>query len=112
MKKSVAPQLPKGFTAITSGGNSWKPDKPGESIEGIMVGVKVVTIPKKGRQPERDCNVYKIKTKNGDVDVWESAGLRALANIKKGKPVYIAYVGKKKIPGQQQPMRDFVVATK
>lgn len=113
MKKTVAPQLPKGFKAISGGGNSWKPAKPGDSIEGIMAGSKVVSLPKNGRIPARDVNVYSIKQKSGEaIDVWESGGLKALAKIKKGKPVFIAFVGMKKIKGQSQPMREYLVGTK
>lgn len=112
MKKSVGPQLPAGFKAISGGGNSWKPAKKGESITGVMGKAKVVSLPKNGRIPARDVNVYNITTKDGSVDVWESGGLKALAKIKKGKPVYIQFIGMKKIKGQAQPMREYVVATK
>lgn len=105
-------QLPKGWKAITGGGNSWKPAKSGESIEGVMLGSKVVSLPKNGRIPARDVNVYTVKTKDADVDVWQSGGLKALEKIKKGKPVYIQFLGMKKIKGQAQPMREYLVATK
>lgn len=112
MKKSVGPQLPTGFKAISGGGNSWKPAKKGEAIQGVMIGVKTITMPKKGKQPARDVNLYTIRTKDADLGVFESGGLRALAKIKKGKQVYIQFLGMKKIPGQVQPMREYVVATK
>jgi hypothetical protein len=112
-KKTVA--LPKGFIAITGGGNSWQPKKPGEFIEGKLISVKTVHQEKKGKGknavPARDVPVYTIATKNGDVQVWESAGLRALAQVKKGKTVYIAFIAKKSIGGGKT-FRDFAIGVK
>lgn len=112
MKAKIAPQLPKGFTAISRGGDSWKPEKPGDSVIGKMVGVKTVDLPKNGRIPARTLNVYSIETKEGVRSVWESGGLKALAEVKKGAQVAIVFVGLKKIKGQTNPMREFVVGTK
>lgn len=114
MKKSVKPasKLPAGFKAISGGGDSWKPEKKGASINGVMGTVKVVHMPKKGKQPARDVNVHTIKTKEGDIQVWQSAGLKALEKVKKGKPVYVEFTGKRVIKKGQAPMREYVVATK
>lgn len=104
--------LPKGFKPIL--GQSWKPKKVGETLQGILRNVRTVHIPKKGREPAREANIYVIHTIDGaDVDVWESAALRSLARVKKGTPVYLRYLGPRKIPGGRgAPMRDFLVATK
>lgn len=112
MKKTVKPQLPAGFKAISGGGNSWKPEKPGESIMGKFLKVKTVHLEKKGKIAARDVQVYTIETKDGQRDVWQSAGLKALELVKKGQQVYVQYVGKKVIAKGQQPMREFVVAVK
>ena len=112
MNKKVKSQLPAGFKPITGGGDSWHPEKPGEAITGIITAVKIVTMPAKGKQPERDVNLYTVKTKDGDINLWESAGLRALSKLKKGKPVYVEYIGTKQIKKGQAPMREFIVATK
>jgi hypothetical protein len=105
-------KLPAGFKPISGLGEAWKPTKVGETVHGVLHHVKVVHLPKKGKQPARDWNIYTIRTKAGDVEVGESAGLRALAKVKKGREVFIQYLGKKKIGGGRQPMRDFLVATK
>lgn len=113
MKKSVKPQLPAGFKAITGGGgDSWKPTKKGESILGTMAGVKSVHFEKEGKRAARDVNIYTVKTKEGDLNVWESAGLRALAKIKKGKAVFIQYLGDRVMKKGQSAMHEYVVATK
>lgn len=107
-------QLPSGFKAIQGGGDfapSWDWKKH-PVIEGIMQGIRAVKLPKKGKIPAREVHVYTIRTKDGDVGVWESAGLRALNQVKKGKQVAIAYLGQKRIKGRPQPMRDFVVGVK
>lgn len=112
MKKTVKPQLPAGFKVISGGGNSWRPEKIGDSIMGKFVKSKVVTMEKKGKIPARDVNVYSIETKEGLRDVWQSGGLGALALVKKGQQVFIQFIGKKVITKGQQPMREFVVAVK
>lgn len=105
--------LPKGFKAITGGGgDSWKPEKAGATLHGVMAGSKSVHFEKKGNQPARDVNIYTIRTKEGDVNVWASAGLSALEKIKKGKEVFIQYLGLKKMGKGKNPMRDYIVATK
>lgn len=108
--KKVA--LPAGFKAIGGLGQSWKPAKPGDTLQGVLKAVKKVNLPKKGKIPARTVPVYTIGTKDGDIQVWESAGLRALGTVKKGKTVAVVFLGKKKIPGQAQPMRDFAVGVK
>ena len=110
-------ELPAGFKAISAGGDSWKPEKVGASITGVMTGVKQVHFPeeKKGKKvtrEARDVNIYTIRTKDGDVNVWQSAGLKALAEVKKGKQVYIRFDGMGKAkPGQSAP-RLYTVAVK
>lgn len=111
--------LPKGFTSIGGIGESWKPNKVGESLQGTMLGKKTVKVNrtrkegKKTVKVKEPVNVYTIRTTDGgEVQVWESAGLRALASVKKGAQVYIALTGKKVITKGQQPMRQYTVATK
>lgn len=110
MEKKVT--LPKGFKAITGGGDSWKPTKKGAAIQGVLSGVKTIHQEKRGKMPARDITLYTIKTKEGDVNVWGSAGLRALENVRKGKEVYIQYLGEKDVGKGKNPMRDYMVATK
>lgn len=112
MKKKVNPVLPKGFTAISFGGQSWKPEKPGDQIIGKLTGVKSVDLPKNGRIPARTVAVYSLTTDEGARDVWESGGLKALANVKKGQTVCIVFLGMKKLKGQANPMRDYAVGVK
>lgn len=94
--KKVAgnPQLPKGFKAITGGGGNSVEWKKGLVVTGNVVEIKVIPKknPKKGEDPNMRLMV--IKTKDGDVGVWEKAGLRALFDVaKKGKAVYIEHIG-------------------
>lgn len=112
MKKTVKPQLPAGFKAISGFGSSWRPEKIGETLLGVMQKVKVLHMEKKGKIPARDVNIYTIETKDGAKDVFESGGLKALALVKKGKPVFIQYIGQRVITKGQAPMREYVVATK
>lgn len=110
MRKKV--ELPKGFTAITRGGDSWKGEKPGDTLQGVLIGSKTVSMPARGRQPARDVELYSIETEDGTKrDVFESAGLRALADVKKGTPVCIVYVGLKSVGKGKNPMRDYLVGT-
>lgn len=104
--------LPKGFKPLTGLASSWKPTKPGDKVEGVLRNIKAVKLPKKGKIPARTVNVFTITTEKGDVDVWESAALRPLATVKKGSRVAVVYLGKRKIPGRPQAMRDFAVGVK
>jgi hypothetical protein len=111
-KNKIVFELPKGYKSI-SGGSSWKPDKPGDLIEGTYKGLKVLNMPKKGRIPARDVNLHSITQKDGSaIDIFQSGGLKALESLKKGQKVFIQYVGKKVITKGQQPMREFIVGTK
>lgn len=117
MAKTVA--LPAGFKAINTRGDSWPGQnaKAGVSIQGIMHAVKTVHFDeeKKGKKvvrEARDVPVYTIRTKEGDVQIWESAGLKALAEVKKGKPVYVRYDGMGKAKPGKNPPRLYTVATK
>jgi hypothetical protein len=120
MRKKVSPsaeksngkvKLPKGFKAIV-GGDSWKPEKEGENILGVLAAVELVHMPEKGKTPARDVNKYTIKTKEGEVVLWQSAGLTALEKVKKGTAVYIEYLGSEVYKKGQAPMRKYTVATK
>jgi hypothetical protein len=113
----VRSQLPSGFKAISKGGDSWIPKEVGDAITGTLVKVKSVHFDaemkgKKIVRQERDVNVYTIHTKNGDVGVWESAGLKALQDVKKKQQVYIRFDGMGRAkPGQNAP-RLYTVAVK
>lgn len=115
---SVKARLPAGFKAIEGGGNAWRTEKKGDSIEGKMIKVKVIKMAAQGKKntssfrPARDVNLYSIETANGMVNVFQSAGLKALESVKKGKQVYIQYIGSRVIKKGQAPMREYIVATK
>lgn len=117
MAKASKIQLPAGFKAVSAGGDSWKPEDVGASITGILHSVKSVHFDeeKKGKkvtQEARDVNVYTIRTKAGDVQVWQSAGLKALADIKKGKQVFIRFDGMGTAKKGRSAPRLYTVATK
>lgn len=115
---SIKARLPAGYKAIEGGGNAWRTDKKGDSIEGKLIKVKVVHMPAQGKKntpsfrPARDVNLYSIETASGVVNVFQSAGLKALESVKKGKSVYIQYIGSRIIKKGQAPMREYIVATK
>lgn len=117
MAKVSKVQLPAGFKAISAGGDSWKPNEVGASITGVLHSVKSVHFDeeKKGKkvvQEARDVNVYTIRTKDGDVQVWQSAGLKALTEVKKGRQVYIRYDGMGTAKKGRSAPRLYTVATK
>lgn len=117
-KSSIRTKLPAGYKAIEGGGNAWKTEKKGESIEGKLIKVKVIKMPSRGKkgtnsfQAARDVNLYSIETASGVVNVFQSAGLKALESVKKGHSVFIQYIGKRVITKGQNPMREYIVATK
>lgn len=119
MSKVSKVQLPTGFKAISAGGDSWpgRDAEAGASITGILTAVKSVHFDeeKKGKRvvrEARDVHVYTIRTKDGDVSVWESAGLKALAEVKKGNAVFIRYDGMGTAKPGKNPPRLYTVATK
>lgn len=105
MKAKVQPQLPKGFKAIASGGGDSVEWKKGMVVEGNVLEIKELERknPKKGEDPTM--RLMRIKTKTGEVSVWEKAGLKGLfAVAKKGKAVYIEHLGMGKAKkGQSAP---------
>lgn len=107
-------KLPSGFKTISGFGDSWKPVKIGESIQGKMVRARVVKVErKKGKKIVKEkSTIYTLATSHGEVDVWESAGLRVLSRVKKGQEVFIQFTGKRVITKGQNPMRVFDVAVK
>jgi hypothetical protein len=116
-KSTLRSELPSGFKAISKGGDTWRPKHVGDSISGILIAVKSVHFDeeKKGRKvvrQERDVNVYTIKTKDGDVGVWESAGLKALQDVKKKQQVFIRFDGMGRAKPGQNPPRLYTVAVK
>lgn len=108
-KSTAAMELPRGFKAI-SGGNSWKGDKPGDCLTGRLLRVESVTFQKRGKDPARTVPCYFIECADGTHKVFQSAGLKALANVKKGQRVYIGYMGQKVITRGHNPMREYTVA--
>lgn len=105
-------ELPAGFKAIEHQGKFFKGEKPGDSLTGKMLKVAVKHFPKKGTYAARDANVYTIETKTGGkVEVTQSGGLGALAEVKKGQQVHIVFLGMKKLKGKQA-MREYAVGVK
>lgn len=107
--------LPAGFRDISSiGGDLWKPTKAGSSIQGVMMRVKTVSVERtrNGKKTKEDWNIYTITTKDGDVSIGGSAGTKALAEVKKGKEVFVRYDGSKVMKKGQQPMRLYTIAVK
>lgn len=112
-QKKVA--LPKGFTSIGGFGESWKPEKKGATLQGTMIGKRVQMVDRKrgNKTVKEPWNIYTIRSADGgEMQVGESAGLRALASVKKGAEVFIRFDGKRVIKRGQQPMREYTVAVK
>ena len=85
--------LPKGFTAISGGGNTvvWE---EGVVVTGIVQEVKEITLKnvRKGQKPT--ARLMRIKTKEGEMAVWEKAALVGLFDkVKKGNAIYIECIG-------------------
>jgi hypothetical protein len=111
--KKVSPQLPKGFTAITSGGGNSVEWKKGMVVTGNVLEVKTIDKknPKKGEDPTT--RLMRIKTKDGEVTVWEKSALRGLFDAaKKGKAVYIEHVGMGKAKKGQSAPNLFIAGIK
>lgn len=112
--KKVAPQLPKGFKAISGLGSTWDFEKE-PCIEG-----KIVTfgeVQSRYKDPEtkkfkmqKNCTI-ELKDKSTRT-VWESAALRSLFDQKEGAQVAIVFLGRKKLEGRKEPMKNFLVGVK
>lgn len=106
-------QLPKGFNPIQAGGQfapsvDWKRTK---TVTGKLVALRSAKFKGQDGKP-RTVRIAEIEiSKGNNVSIFESAGNRALFDVKKGTRVFVAYKGLKKLPGRKQPMREFVVAT-
>ena len=113
--KRKALLLPKGFQAI-SGGDSWKGVKMGDTLTGVLLKKTVTRFEARGKkgtpsyQAAREVPTYFVETDHGTQKVFQSAGLKALENVKKGQRVYIAYMGQKVITRGHNPMREYTVA--
>lgn len=105
--------LPKGFNPIAAGGQfAPSHDFRLEKIcTGALLAVRKTTFDK-GKKDERTVRIATIKTAKGERSVWESAGNRALFDVKKGTQVFVQYIGMKKLKGKKNAMREFVVAVK
>jgi hypothetical protein len=113
MKAKVAPQLPKGFTAVTGGGGNSVEWKKGVVVTGVVLEVKDIQKkdPKKGEKPTT--RIMRVKTKDGEVGVWEKAALAGLFDkARKGKIVYIEHIGMGKAKKGQSAPNLFVAGIK
>lgn len=111
-KKKSKAQLPKGFKPISGGGGGAWEFKKEPVLEGTLVSIR--EFESKFKDPAtKKYKVQKaatIERKDGSqVTVFESAGTRALFDVKKGKRVAIVYEGTMKIKGRAQPMKLFQV---
>lgn len=88
--KQLNVKLPKGYKIVQGDGfaKSFFFTKPGQSVEGKVVGVKDVKYQGKKRF------ILTLETNNGAVAIWDSAMLLPLFDeIKKGDEVYIRFEG-------------------
>jgi hypothetical protein len=119
-RKTTKPQpsnIPAGMKALGSSfAPSWKPEKEGDSVHGVVTGeVRTVEFKStKGRGANKvevteERRTFEMTTHEGDRwAIWESAALAELFDQVEaqgvGVEIYIAYDGKgKKKPGQNAP---------
>lgn len=109
-------ELPKGFKAVSSGfAPSW-----GYEEQPLLVGTILAFAESPGKYKDAKTKKFNMQKNavieqadgRGSVTVWESAGTRALFDLKKGALVAITFNGFKKIKNRKEPMKDFTVATK
>lgn len=107
-----ASNIPEGMQQIGGGyAPTWKPEKPGESVHGHVVGdVRSVEMTIGRKKQERRC--FEVKTKEGDrFTIWESAALGELFDmVADGMEVFIQYDGLGKAKKGQNPPKLFTVA--
>lgn len=86
---------------------AWKPEKVGDSIQGVVVGRKVIET-KFGSSPQ----VELADKKTGEVLalLTGKAGLRVLNRVAIDTLVRVTYLGEKRVPGRKIMMDDFEVA--
>jgi len=86
---------------------SWKPEKVGDFIQGVVVGRKVIET-KFGSSPQIEI----ANEGTGEVVALLSgkAGLRVLNRVPLETLVRVEYLGEKKVPGRKVMMDDFEVA--
>lgn len=105
--------LPKGFTSIGGQGETWRPTKRGASITGTLAGVRVVKVERKrgGKLVKEPCKVYTVRDSDGgEIQLWQSAGLRAMERVKKGQKVFIRFDGMGKAKKGQNAPKLYTVA--
>jgi len=114
MKKNVHPQLPKGFKPISGGGGNSVEWKKGLVVTGNVLEIKVIEKKgplRKGEDPTT--RLMRVKTKDGEVTVWEKSALRGLFDsAKKGKLVYIEHIGMGKAKKGQSAPNLFIAGMK
>ena len=72
-------------------------------VEGKLISKKTVTAQGEPR------NICRIETDDGEVTVWESAGLRSLFSLEEGTHVRISYKGKQNNPKTGRTFKAFDV---
>ncbi len=106
----VRTEVPPGFREVVSGDFAPFHDFAANPVcIGIVKGIREATFGK-GKQ-KKTINVMDLVSGDRPVSVSERADLRGLfREAKKGDEVMIALEGRKKIPGQSQPMLVFRTA--
>lgn len=114
-RKSIVIELPKGFRAISGGGDfapTWDYMRE-KSITGVVQSFGEV--PSRFKKGEVQRNLV-IKTADGERTIWESAGTRPFfdkANkVKKGTAIVCTFTGLLKIKGRKEPMKQFLCGIK
>ncbi len=109
-RKSADTALPEGFTRPEFA-PTWKPEKAGESITGVLQRVRTVNMPAKGKIPARKVPVYTIITADGTMELFHSAGLMELERVGVGQEVFIRYEGTEDV-GKENPLRKYLVGVR
>jgi len=114
---SITPiELPKGFKAVHSGfAPSWQYESQPLLVGKILAFSETQSTYKdpatKKFKMQKNAVIEQLDGK-GTVTVWESAGTRALFELKKNSLIAITFNGFRKVKNRKEPMKDFTVATK
>ena len=84
--------------------DTWKPEKEGDSISGVLLA-------KKSDVGENKSNLYTLDTKEGVKSVWGSAVLdNRMEQVKEGELIKIEFEGRQESSKGKQPTKIFKVS--
>ena len=95
-----------GFTSANVKANFWKPENPGDEIEGHYQGSRLM--PKRGQYAEQ--TVFDIADDSGELIIVSGASLpRQFDRVPEGAKVIVIYHGRIPMDKGKAPMKNFEV---